>query len=207
MLSTAHALITRPGYRSYFARRVLAGLGYDFRTWPRIPQHQAWRAFLKEIGRRHCLEISPGDNSYWTTGHKSYSAVQYPDFDICTMTLDRRFGVIIADNVFEHIADPIAGCRNVRAMLEPDGWFMIATPFLVHVHGCPHDFSRWTEPGLVNLLRTCGFSTIRATSWGNRACARAYLRKDKRLPRYGWGRSLKNEPDFPVIVWAFASPT
>ena len=36
---------------------------------------------------------------------------------------------------------------------------------------------------------------------GNRACLKANL---MRWPKRGFTGSLENEPDFPVMVWAFA---
>jgi hypothetical protein len=56
-----------------------------------------------------------------------------------------------------------------------------------------------------SFLADAGFDreSIVTGSWGNRACVRANLSK-RRWPRRGWFGSLKNEPEFPVTVWAFA---
>lgn len=202
-ISTLKAIATRKGYRSYLLEKALTKLGYDHQHWVRIEQRRAWLTFLAEIEPTEALEISPGDSSTWATGHRSYSSVQFPDFDICTMQTDRQFGVIIADNVFEHLPLPEAAAKNVHAMLKPGGWFLIATPFLIRVHGSPNDYRRWTEEGLVMFLKEAGFSAIQVDSWGNRACARAYIRKSG-WPAYGWGRKMTNEREFPLTVWAFA---
>jgi len=70
------------------------------------------------------------------------------------------------------------------------------------VHNVPIDCNRWTELGLSYLLQEGGFAQddIQTASWGNRACVRANFR---RWRKRGFG-SLRNEPDFPVMVWAFA---
>jgi SAM-dependent methyltransferase len=118
------------------------------------------------------------------------------------MTLPSRFDLIIADQVFEHLLWPYRAGRNVRSMVKPGGHFLMTTPFLIKVHESPVDCSRWTELGLKHLLAECGFplEEIRTGSWGNRACVRANFR---RWARKGF-RSLANESEFPVTVWALA---
>jgi hypothetical protein len=91
----------------------------------------------------------------------------------------------------------------VYDMLRPGGYFVVTTPFLVRLHDSPIDCSRWTETGLSYLLQECGFAEndIQTHAWGNRACIKANFNAWR---RYGWYRSLANEPNFPVVVWAFA---
>jgi SAM-dependent methyltransferase len=151
------------------------------------------------------LEISGGPQWKRAFNFRSYHATHYPSFDICSQTLGRQFDLIIADQVFEHIAWPNRAGRNVFRMLRPGGTFIIATPFLLRIHKVPIDCYRWTEEGLSYLLQDCGFpaGSIKTDSWGNRACLKACLTKWP-SPRYGWFRPLHNEPDFPVVVWAFA---
>ena len=148
------------------------------------------------------LKISAG--KYWKQiGFKSYTEANYPDFDICQDTLDRKFDLIIADQVFEHLLWPYRAAKNVCAMLKPEGYFLITVPFLIKIHNIPHDCTRWTETGIKYFLNESGFplKNIITGSWGNRACVKENF---KEWARCGWFRSLKNEPDFPVSVWAFA---
>jgi hypothetical protein len=89
-------------------------------------------------------------------------------------------------------------------MLRPGGHLVVTTPFLVLVHECPVDCSRWTALGLKHLLAEGGFplTAIETGSWGNRTCARGSLR---RPPRYvPWYHTLQNDPSYPMVVWAFA---
>ena len=80
-------------------------------------------------------------------------------------------------------------------MLRSGGFFVVTIPFLIKVHDVPVDCSRRTELGLNRLLQECGFEADRVTtaSWGNRACVKANF---SRWAKFGWHRSLKNEPEF-----------
>jgi hypothetical protein len=87
------------------------------------------------------------------------------------------------------------------------GHFLATTPFLLRIHKVPYDCSRWTETGMKYLLAECGFplETIHTGSWGNRDCVRENLRSDgKSAPYRPWKTSLRNDPDFPIVVWALA---
>lgn len=197
-------LATNPHYRRWVRQKLLGRIGYSFEHWARIAQNRAWTAFLAARPDANMLEISPGPNKAWSAFGSSYAAVQFPEFDICREWTAERYDIIIADNVFEHLEKPYAAGRNVHQMLNPGGWFLIATPFLIRIHGHPHDFTRWTADGLRNFLAECGFENVTVSAWGNRACVAANFSK---WAEFGWFRPMRNEPEFPVTVWAFAQKT
>lgn len=189
-------------------KRLLARLGYDERNWLRVRQIEAFEAFLR--GRAEtatALEISPGWNSHWRKlPWRSYASVEYPDFDICRDVTGERYDVVIADQVLEHVARPVQAAANIRQMLRPGGVALVAMPFLFRVHARPHDYTRWTPAGLRQGLVDAGFSAerIHVEAWGNRACARAHLGGE--VKPYGFWRDMRNEDEYPLMVWAFAEP-
>jgi SAM-dependent methyltransferase len=174
--------------------------------WGRIVMYEELFRLVRAIGpeRLNALELSPGD--VWQTfGFKTYTSVQYPAFDICTSTLGEQFDVIIADQVFEHLLWPYRAGKNVYTMLRSGGFFVLTTPFLLRVHDVPVDCSRWTELGMKYFLGECGFDLgkVRTGSWGNRDCVRANLKLRGWASMNRW-RSLRNEPQFPISIWAIA---
>lgn len=195
-----------PGYA--FLRRAhrrLKRLGARDQQWLRVVMDEAtYREVANLSPERRCvLEIS---GTQWRDRFTfaSYQSVSYPEFDICEQRLDRKFDLIIAEQVFEHLRRPYRAARNVYEMLAPGGVFLITTPFLVRRHDMPDDCTRWTDSGLRYFLSECGFDLdkVRASSWGNRACLRANF--------FDWPlyrpiiHSLRNERDFPLCVWAVA---
>jgi len=186
-------------------KAILKTFRFDTTDWIRVIMYRRCFEFIRtlEPEKLDVLEISGGPQWRRVFKFHSYSETQYPTFDICSQTLSRQFDLIIADQVFEHLPWPNRAGRNVFQMLRAGGTFVIATPFLVRVHNVPIDCGRWTEQGLSYLLQDCGFleQNIQTDSWGNRACLKANLAKWR---RYGWFRPLQNEPNYPVMVWAFA---
>lgn len=134
---------------------------------------------------------------------KSYTEGWYPEFDICAAPSGKQYDIIFAEQVFEHLAYPFRAVKNVYAMLRPGGYFLTTTPFLFKIHASPIDCTRWTPQGLAYLLEEGGFSpeAIRTDSWGNRQAVRLQLRGRNYCRRL---HSLKNEPDYPLCVWALA---
>jgi len=188
-------------------KKALDAVHYDYGHWARTVMYQECFRLVRELdpARLDALEISAG--KVWKPlGFRSYAEANFPEFDVCSMTLSGRFDLIIADQVFEHLLWPYRAGRNVYSMLRPGGHFLVTTPFLIKVHDVPVDCSRWTELGIRHLLAECGFPIdgIRTGSWGNRACVKANFR---RWARRGWFKSLANEPEFPVSVWALARRT
>ena len=184
---------------------LLDRIGYDTADWMRIVMYRRCFEFVRSLGpeRLDTLEISAGPQWARAFTFRSYTPTHYPDFDICAQTLPARFDLIIADQCFEHLRWPYRAGRNVLAMLRPGGVFVITVLFLVRVHASPIDCSRWTAEGLNYFLQECGFDPagIAVDAWGNRACLKANLTAWRKRPPFG---SLANEPDFPVVVWAFA---
>jgi SAM-dependent methyltransferase len=174
------------------------------RYWVRIVMNDETRTLVQSVQPRELsvLEIS-GDYWGYVEQFKTYRSVHYPEFDICASALTDEFDLIIAEQVFEHLLWPYRAGKHVYQMLRPGGHFLITTPFLIRVHEAPDDCSRWTETGIRYFLAECGFDLerIRTGSWGNRACVRANF---TRWAFYWPWRSLRNEPNFPVSVWAFA---
>jgi SAM-dependent methyltransferase len=149
------------------------------------------------------LELS-GDNWKREGLFKSYTAAGYPEFDICENTLPGTFDLIIAEQVFEHLLWPYRAMKNIHKMLRPGGSALITVPFLIKFHPDPIDCSRWSELGLKHFMAECGFPLEQITtgSWGNLACAQANLHSF--VPFRSWRHSLKNEVEYPVVVWAMA---
>jgi SAM-dependent methyltransferase len=138
-------------------------------------------------------------------GFRTYRRVEYPDYDICGGPLiEAAFDLVIAEQVLEHVPRPLLAARHVWQMLRPGGAFLATTPFLLRIHLAPLDCTRWTATGLQFLLADAGFdpATLVSGSWGNRACVVGNFRSWRRWVR--WLHSLRNEPEFPVVVWAMA---
>lgn len=66
---------------------------------------------------------------------------------------DASFDVILANNVIEHLGDPVDGVREMRRVLAPNGRLLYTIPFLYPVHEAPHDYTRFTRYGLARLFR------------------------------------------------------
>jgi hypothetical protein len=103
------------------------------------------------------------------------------------------------------VLDPCAAASNLRGLCRPGGHVVVSTPFLIRVHELPmyamYDYWRFTPRGLQRLLEMGGLVVDGVGSWGNRSCVAGNF---DRWPAYRRWHSLRNEPDLPVQVWAFA---
>jgi SAM-dependent methyltransferase len=175
--------------------------------WCRVVMNREIERFIRSLdcASLDALEIS-GTGSQGRYNFRSYQTVDFPAYDVCRGPLAMEtYGLVIAEQVFEHVLRPDLAATHVYQMLRPGGHFVISTPFLLKVHGAPSDLYRWTEHGLRQLLGNAGFGAISVGSWGNRECLLADM-----TPGLGWTiyvpelHSLHNEPQFAIVVWAFA---
>lgn len=59
---------------------------------------------------------------------------------------------VILLQVLEHIPDPGKCMSEISRVLKNNGTCYIAVPFIYPIHDEPHDFTRWTQYGIRNLL-------------------------------------------------------
>jgi SAM-dependent methyltransferase len=119
--------------------------------------------------------------------------------------LTNPFDLVMAGQVLEHVLYPDRAVVSVHRMLRPNGLFIVDTPFLLKIHPCPLDLYRWTEQGMRTLLETGGFRVVQSGSWGNRRCLLKDMAAGMEWTAYNpLIHSLKNEPQFPIVVWVFA---
>jgi SAM-dependent methyltransferase len=172
----------------------------------RVVLNRAVGAYIDSLDppRRSAAEIS-GD-THASRPWREYTSLMHPEFDICApVTEPGRFDVVICEQVLEHVEDPFGAAANLRELCAPGGRVIVSTPFLIRLHELPQygmrDYWRFTPRGLRTLLERGGLEVERMGAWGNRDCVIAELDRWS-APR--WWHSLRNEPELPVQVWAFA---
>ena len=187
----------RLGIAQYVARRANRTRYW----WSRIVVDRETEAYVRSLDYQSLAALEISGKKWTTFGFRSHTTAEWPEYDWCAGTVDGVFDIIIAEQVLEHVERPAAALQNAHAMLADDGVLLLTTPFLIKIHELPFDGYRWTPSGLEKLLNECGFAHVETASWGNRRCVRANF--DNWVEYKPW-HSLRNEPRFPVIVWAFA---
>ena len=139
----------------------------------RVVMDEQTKMLIERIDFSNLSALEISGKKWKDFGFRSYRFLDYPEFDIAgDVAFTSTFDLIIAEQVFEHVAYPYKAGRNVYQFLNPGGYFLITTPFLQKVHYYPIDCCRWTEMGLTYFLCECGFqqSGIITGSWGEQAC-------------------------------------
>lgn len=181
----------------------------------RIAMGKSSRQMIQSLGPAS-LEVAEISGKWGEMfSFRSYAQFRYPQYDICAGPITdetgkiRKFDLILANQVWEHLDRPYMATKNIRKMLRRGGHFWLAVPFFIPFHAAPQDCSRWSARGLKNLLIECGFAedAIRAQQWGNRNAA---LRNMEEVwpPEYREGEDpLENDPKMPICAWAIAQKT
>lgn len=65
---------------------------------------------------------------------------------------DQKFDLIIATEVFEHVAEPAVVLQNLSRLQGEGQRLYLTTPFMAREHGAPQDYQRWTVQGLEVLF-------------------------------------------------------
>ena len=87
--------------------------------------------------------------------------------------------MIILEHVLEHISNPLIALKNIHKLLNPKGYILLTTPFLVKIHFAPEDYTRWSKTGLKQIMIDTGFdlNKIIVGQWGNINCIKANFTK------------------------------
>jgi SAM-dependent methyltransferase len=82
---------------------------------------------------------------------------------------------VLFNQVLEHVVDPDAAVSEIYRVLKPNGWFVGSVPHISPVHLEPHDYRRYTDLGLRQLLERGGFMDISIEGNGGVYSAAALL--------------------------------
>jgi SAM-dependent methyltransferase len=179
-----------------------AGSGAD--QWQRETLNRAVDAHLVSLGPENLTAAEISGDAQAGKGWRQFVSLDYPEFDLCApLNGQGPFDVVICEQVIEHVPDPCAAAANLRGLCAPGGHVVVSTPFLIRVHEewGMQDYWRFTPRGLRTLLERAGLEVDTVGSWGNRRVIAGNL---DRWPAYRRWQSLRNEPNLPVQVWAFA---
>lgn len=73
------------------------------------------------------------------------------------------FDSVLANEVFEHVFNPVEFLIEVNRVLRINGKFLITVPFVWDEHEQPHDYARYTSFGLKHILELHGFEVVKQT--------------------------------------------
>ena len=191
------------------ARRALllpeASSGADM--WQRVTLNEAVSRHLDSLGPASLSAAEISGAGQAGKPWRRFESLHYPAFDLCAPLAPEheRYDVVICEQVLEHVSDPVRAVQNLRGLCFPGGHVIVSTPFMVRVHELPMygmgDYWRFTPRGLRTLLEHAGLVVDTIDSWGNRSAIAGNLDV---WPAHRRWHSLRNEPDLPLQVWAFA---
>ncbi|MBD2150109.1 methyltransferase domain-containing protein [Pseudanabaena sp. FACHB-1277] len=132
-------------------------------VWPSLEQELApYRKYCRGI----VLNAGSGSRSI-QLGQRDLNIdivpANQPDVlaDLHTIPLrDLSVDTIVSIAVLEHTRYPWIVAQEFYRVLRNGGYGIIAVPFLQPQHACPHDYVRFTEQGLVEVMKYVGFEVV-----------------------------------------------
>jgi SAM-dependent methyltransferase len=120
------------------------------------------------------LDVGAGDAPYAELfAHADYVTVDWAhsphpgarDSDVVASADDLPFASATADavlftQVLEHVFDPRSVLGELHRVLRPGACLFLTAPLAWELHEIPHDYFRYTAPGLEALSRSVGFVDI-----------------------------------------------
>jgi len=73
---------------------------------------------------------------------------------------DESVGLILCTQTLEHVPEPARAPDECFRLLTPGGRLALTVPLAWEPHELPHDYYRYTEPGIRHLLTSSGFVDI-----------------------------------------------
>ena len=124
--------------------------------WCRVVMDRSTEELISGLDYKNFSTLEISGTKWRDFGFKEYTSVFYPELDLCQNTLNEKFDLIIAEQVFEHLQKPYRAGLNVFEMLNANGHFLLTTPFLIKIHPTPDDCTRCHKRALNTFLRSAG---------------------------------------------------
>ncbi|MBN2468673.1 MAG: class I SAM-dependent methyltransferase [Deltaproteobacteria bacterium] len=80
---------------------------------------------------------------------------------------DEAFDVVLNTQVLEHTRNPQRLTEEMYRVLKKDGWIILSAPFVWEIHNYPHDYWRFSEQGIQELMNR--FQNLTIEPCGNSA--------------------------------------
>lgn len=114
------------------------------------------------------------------------------------------FQLVLATEVFEHVAEPALGLANIYEVLQPGGYLIWSAPCSYRMHPLPEDHFRYTSRAATDLIEGAGFRIVERRSLGTRGLAFAEVlgMEAASLPPEWF--ELRAEGDMALATWIVA---
>lgn len=86
---------------------------------------------------------------------------------------DASFDSVVSTQVFEHLADPFTGARELYRILKAGGRAVVTVPQVAELHEEPYDFFRYTCFGTEAVFAEAGFACVKRLQRGGFLAVRA----------------------------------
>jgi SAM-dependent methyltransferase len=119
---------------------------------------------LRDLGFARVVGVDFSAEAIRFCAEKGLGSVQ--PGDVCALPFaDRRFDLVFATDVIEHVEDDLAALREIRRVLRPGGHLLLTVPAFPILWGLQDEVShhrrRYRLPLLVARLRAAGFAPQR----------------------------------------------
>lgn len=71
------------------------------------------------------------------------------------------FGLVLSQEMVEHVADPFRAVREMARVLAPGGALYLQAPFVIGYHPGPEDYWRFSRAGMRRLVEQAGLDCVR----------------------------------------------
>lgn len=151
--------------------RLLVALKNTFKKFPRLYQSLIYVFGVSSVGvsptqflRTHVakdakiLDLGSGARQgRMHPGIVHVDAFAFPGVDVVADIAQLPFAsnsidAVMCIEVLEHVAHPHAVIAEIHRVLKPGGTCYLTTPFMYPYHSSPHDYQRWTQDGLRQLI-------------------------------------------------------
>lgn len=132
-------------------------------TQARQAHFEYFAEHLKGDGTKKLLDLGAGPVQFRDLFFKyDYFGVDIGHFEFVDLVTDLRnpiplpagsYDIITLSNCLEHIPNPQDLLKECRRLLKPGGMIIGTVPFLIRPHQEPYDFYRYTNHGLLYLLK------------------------------------------------------
>lgn len=145
---------------------------YDFLTLSRLSRDvRALLAELPQVADAVALDLGCDKSPYRTElADRGYAVrtlditrdggADYAGTAEATGLPDASYDLVLCTQVIEHCMNPWAAVREIHRILRPGGHLVVSAPHVWFYHPHPTDHWRYTQEGMLHLVRDAGLEPI-----------------------------------------------